>query len=279
MQIECNLIYTHLLHGCTFSKSSYIWQTQWQWNLPLYKTLLNVLVIILSSAFGISPICTITDIPTIPWDLCCASDILWYNSLLKPYNWICETGDKKQKQNIISKGFQFIHFWIVRYLLVLDNWKWILCVWGVSNGQKLQELLIEKLSVDEVWRNPMEYKVYLHKSTDVFGFNVVVVTEKSNCGEHTAGTQLRRLAFIDLCIGILVSSHRTALRRTKMAKDHLMEIPVLNATQHTQNCQIFTMDKLFQECPWAVQFSNIETVNIFEMPWIVPMCPGTNERK
>lgn len=157
---------------------------------------------------------------------------------------------------------------------------------GCVEWSKLQELLIEKLSQTMVWRNPIEYSSssikYLHKSTNVFGLNIVAMTEKSNCGKHTAGTQLRRLAFIDHCIGILVSSHRT-----KMAKDHLMEIPVSNATyththvhtaQHsTQNCQIFSMDKLFQECPWAVQLSNIETVNIFKMRWIVPMCPGMNE--
>lgn len=46
-------------------------------NLPLYSTLLNVLVIILSSGLGVSPIWTISDIPTIPCDLCCASDMLW----------------------------------------------------------------------------------------------------------------------------------------------------------------------------------------------------------
>lgn len=71
--------------------------------LPLYKTLLNVLVIILSSAFGVSPIWIITDIPTMPWPLCCASLMLWYNSLLKPYNWIYWATQNRQTKNKMIK--------------------------------------------------------------------------------------------------------------------------------------------------------------------------------
>lgn len=64
---------------------------------PRYWTLLKVLVIMRSSGFGVSPICTINEIPTMPWDLCCASDMFWYNSLLKPYNWICNWDRDKDK--------------------------------------------------------------------------------------------------------------------------------------------------------------------------------------
>lgn len=51
-----------------------------------------------------SPICIITDMPTMPWDLCCASDILWYNSLLNPYNWICTFG--KDKKDVHHRHIQ-----------------------------------------------------------------------------------------------------------------------------------------------------------------------------
>lgn len=59
------------------------------WYVPRNITLLNVLVMMRSSGFGVSPICTISEMPTMPCDLCCASDMLWYSSLLKPYSWIC----------------------------------------------------------------------------------------------------------------------------------------------------------------------------------------------
>lgn len=71
---------------------------------PLYNTLLKVLVIILSSGFGVSPICTINEIPTIPCALCWASDMLWYSSLLKPYNWICVEG-KGRLDKCVHKFF------------------------------------------------------------------------------------------------------------------------------------------------------------------------------
>lgn len=66
-------------------------------HLPLYSTLLNVLVIMRNSGLGVSPICTISEMPTMPCDLCCASDILWYSSLLKPYSWICVRTKKRMR--------------------------------------------------------------------------------------------------------------------------------------------------------------------------------------
>lgn len=129
---------------------------------------------ILSSGFGFSPICTINEIPTMPWDLYWASDILWYSSLLKPYNWIW-----KCKKVMVSELLGQI---VTKHLLLLENYnRWhdvpIPDHHRCHNGCKFLQIDIYNLGDPQWYLHDFLY-LYLHEKLGIvpywIGFRIPV---------------------------------------------------------------------------------------------------------